>query len=127
MISLEQVSIWMGKFRYWPNVNFDWYETEAQGIWLAIEYVTVDIDNPEHPRSQRTKSEIPSLVFDEDTFFVWLRWRLERIARNEVHAGIRIDGEKVWDPRDPRATERPNWTEEPALWEPKGAELEKLE
>lgn len=107
MMQLYALKDTLDLIEYRPGWEFEVYETEAQGIWLAITAVVPDSYNPEGDNvTLRIKSPLPPFETTCD-FLDWLRWRLERIEVHECHEWLRWNrtGKAIWNPHEDGADE----------------------
>lgn len=96
----------VGLLVYKPGWTITVYETEFQGIWLAVAAEVEDSYHPGDSVPLRIKSPIPPMRSNAD-FLNWLRWRLERIEVHECHEWLRLkdDGKPLFDPHAEGADE----------------------
>lgn len=103
---MPDIAAVVGKLTYRPGWSFEVYETEAQGMWLAINAVVEDAYTPGAQVPLRIKSQLPPFQ-DEAQLLRWLRWRLEVIETHECHEWLRDKGtgRPLWDPHADGADE----------------------
>lgn len=109
MLGLIEVEDLINEISYKPGWEILAYETPAQGIWIKIRAEVIDSYNPHRSVVLDIKSPLPPMDNAED-FYVWLRWRLERIEVHECHEWLKWkrNGSPLFNPHAEGADE-PRW------------------
>lgn len=104
MMDLRRIQHQLDYIEYKPGWKLEVYETEAQGLWIAI---SAELENSYEPGTTVpicVRSPLPPFK-DGYELLVWVRQRLERIEVHECHEWLRDvrTHKPFFDPHDEKA------------------------
>jgi hypothetical protein len=103
MLTIDALRAALKRVSYW-NYRMVLYQHPHEGIWLSVKGELPDADNPGHTTVVNIRTAVPPMPH-ETYFWVWLNWRLGRIASHEHREGFKVDGIKWDDPHAPDAND----------------------